>query len=304
LATLLRDFRSAADPAEFPLLGTRIRAITAARTSWLNADFITSAPDPVFRAAVRDFYCACVRSGWHADVIDRHADRLRRGATQFLDAPTPAARRLDECLVPGGALFVPGLGPAFWSAVLQALSPGAAPAWTPDVVAGLARLAMWLPGAGAAPAVFYAALSLAYAEIRRQAPGMTSFQIDEFLTRHGLCPLPATVDRWVNQHRTKRGRGRLTFAAGRGLARLDDAIARAPAAQRCHLAEQAVQSFAAAHGLSRAGAVAVLEAVAEDGPAPAAARTPGAEIFAASWFRRRINPPAGARRPAARERGP
>jgi len=301
LATHLREYRSAATgvPVESRLIGTRIRAITAAADAWLNRPFVASASHAGFRGAVRDFYHACVRADWHATSIDRHADRVRRGMAHLVEGPSPEGQ-LDQFLTPFGEFFVPGLGPAFWSAAVQALAPGAAPAWTPDVVAGLNQFGVWLPGGGTSPAVFYAGLQLAYAEIRKKLPGLTAFHVDEFLTEYGLQAPPATVDRWVNQYQSRRGRGRLSFAAGRGLARLDDAIARVPVADRYRLAEQAVRSFAASHGLSRAGAVAVLEAVADDRPgqSPDDRRPRGAEVFGASWFRRRVGIMSATRRPS------
>ena len=50
----------------------------------------------------------------------------------------------------GGAYHVAGLGPPFWSALLQGLQPSRHPGWTPAVLLGLQRLglARWRTGDG------------------------------------------------------------------------------------------------------------------------------------------------------------
>lgn len=270
LPELLRQFRSAAhrDPVA---VGDRFRAVTVATSDWFNADFVANASDGSFGDAVEHFYRACVRSAWHAAAIRQHLGSIRGALGFALTESAPAARLLDQCLRPGGEFFVAGLGPAFWSAVCQALAPDTAPAWTPEIVAGLTRLGRWLPPPTVRPSIRYVAIMLANAHIRRYGPGLSVFDVDRFLTfigteLHQPAPRLATVKEWADACRHRTGRARLSFSAGQGLARLDDAITGAPPALRLTLAEQAVRSLADAHGLSHAGAVAVLEAAGEHVP--------------------------------------
>src|SRR5262249_61211023 len=97
----------------------------------------------------------------------------------------PLPVRLDRCLASAGTYFVAGLGPAFWSAVAQAIEPARSPAWTTAMLAGVTRLGMsrWHSGDGAA--AVYAALSATYRRILRQEPSLTALHIDHFLTLVG-----------------------------------------------------------------------------------------------------------------------
>jgi hypothetical protein len=89
--------------------------------------------------------------------------------------------RLDRCLAPTGTYFVAGLGPAFWSAVAQALDHTRYPAWTAATLAGLSRLglARWHSGDGAT--AVYAAMLATYRRVLRLEPSLTALHVDHFL---------------------------------------------------------------------------------------------------------------------------
>src|SRR5581483_5289831 len=96
--------------------------------------------------------------------------------------PDPLPRKAARCLATDGAYSVPGLGPAFWSALFQGLDPQRHPAWTPAVITGLRRLGLDAWQAHDGPAAVYATLLETYARLRASHPGLTALHVDHFLT--------------------------------------------------------------------------------------------------------------------------
>lgn len=182
-APLLRTYREAgilttAQLAELPVLGARFRAIAMARSTWLNESFLASADDAAFQEAAWRFYESCVFPPLHGEVLRRRAGVVRLGLQHLFLGVGPPARKLERCLLPDGPYHVAGLGPSFWSAILQALDPRRNPAWTPTTIAGLHRL-----GLASAESCMptYAEVAAAHERLFALAPALTSLHLEHFL---------------------------------------------------------------------------------------------------------------------------
>jgi MoxR-like ATPase len=267
LRPLLHAYRaggipSLADLHRLPCLGGRFAAVLGASARFLYPDFLQRASDDQLRDALVRFYEAAVSPPLHADTVRRRAGFLRHALAHLLHGQGPVAQRLDACVRAGGAYRVAGLGPSFWSALLQGLAPARHPGWTPAIRRGAERLGLAPPSAG--PAGFYAALGDLHARLRAAEPGLTSPHIDHFLSLVAVmpgrnllsgadalasCPVQATLQRLrgkapLRQRLKERGPAfaaaqeqfRAALAAGDGK-QLGDALAAAdPAgAARCTL---------------------------------------------------------------------
>src|SRR5437588_767032 len=157
-------------------LGPRAQAVLSAKESFLSSEFLDRVPDGVFQTAIVSFYEACVTPALHSDRIIRKARVIRHALTHLCHGQDPLPQKLERCLKPDGPYFVVGLGPSFWSAILQALRPEAHPAWTPATVAGLRRLDATRNGN------VYAALLELTARIRYLAPALTALHVEHFLS--------------------------------------------------------------------------------------------------------------------------
>src|SRR5262249_2533898 len=129
-----------------------------------------------------DFYQHCVSLPLHAETLRRRAAIVRHGLAHLVRGAEPLPRKLEHCLAADGPYQVSGIGPAFWSALIQGLDPAKDPAWIPSAVRGLARLGLahWRPHHG--PARVYAAIQAAYAQIREREPSLSALHIDYFLS--------------------------------------------------------------------------------------------------------------------------
>src|SRR5262245_31437979 len=161
VAPLLRAYTDGGVPdaevlGRLPVLGPRFRAVLAAPDGLLNGEFLDTAPDAVFRAALTDFYRQCVHPPLQLAALQRRAGLVRHGLAHLLRSPGPLPQKAERVLAPGGAYHVPGIGPAFWSALFQALDPVRHPAWLPATVAGLRRLGLARWPAEARPGAVYA----------------------------------------------------------------------------------------------------------------------------------------------------
>jgi hypothetical protein len=166
-----------------PGLGPRFAAVLGATARFLYPDFVDSASDEELCEALTRFYEACVWPPLHTVPLRRKAGVVRHGLAHLLRGRDTLPAKAAACLGSSGPYFVPGLGPVFWSALLQSLCPARNPGWLPVTIAGLRRLglASWPQGAG--PGVVYAALQGAYARIRVLEPTLSALQIDHFLAR-------------------------------------------------------------------------------------------------------------------------
>jgi uncharacterized protein (DUF2461 family) len=175
LEPLLHAYIQAGVPAP-ESLGLRAQAVLSAKESFLSADFLDHVPDGVFQTAMVSFYEACVNPALHTDRIIRKARVIRHALTHLRHGQEPLLQKLDRCLKPDGPYFVVGLGPSFWSAIVEALRPEAHPAWTPAVEAGLQRLD------GNRNDSTYAGLLELTARIRYLAPSLTALHVEHFLS--------------------------------------------------------------------------------------------------------------------------
>src|SRR5262249_53335350 len=106
-----------------PGLGPRFAAILGATARFLYSDFLHRASDDEVRDALDRFYQAVVPLPLHANALRRRAGFVRHALIALLHGQDSPSRKIDACLSASGPYHVPGLGPAFWSALLQALAP-------------------------------------------------------------------------------------------------------------------------------------------------------------------------------------
>ncbi len=192
LAPLLHAYTRAGVPSLGELhhlsgLGPRFAAILSATARFLFPDFLENAPANELSDALTRFYEACAQPPLHAETLRRRAGIVRHALTYLLRGRDPLPIKAASCIDVSGVYHVAGLGPSFWSAVLQALSPTRHPGWAPAILAGLERLGFSVGPAsrrscGKSIETIYAALLSAYAEIQAQEPALSALHIDHFLT--------------------------------------------------------------------------------------------------------------------------
>jgi uncharacterized protein (DUF2461 family) len=171
------------DLSRLPGLGPRFAAVLGATEGFLDPAFLDGAADADFAGALRVFYEACVDPPLHAETLRRRVGVVRHALAYFLRGRDPLPAKAEACLAANGPYHVAGLGPSFWSAILQALHPARHPGWTPATLAGLGRLGLadWEPAA--APGEVYAALQAAHARIQAAAPALSALHVDHLLAR-------------------------------------------------------------------------------------------------------------------------
>src|SRR5262249_17358796 len=153
-----------------PGLGRRFRAVLAARGDLLSEAFLEAAGEEEFRAALVRFYEACTPYALHMDALRRRAGIVRHALAHLLHSADGATGKIGRCLATQGPYWVAGLGPSFWSALLQGLEPRRHPGWTPAIVAGLRRLGLWRRPTQDEPGHTCAALQGAYDQLRARQP--------------------------------------------------------------------------------------------------------------------------------------
>jgi hypothetical protein len=192
LAPLLHAYRvrmpGVADLGRLPGFGPRFAAVLGATARFLSPDYLDSTSDPDFCDAIRQFYDACVDPPLHGEALQRKAGVVRHGLVHLLRGRGLVATKLAGCLSSGGAYFVAGIGPSFWSAVAQALSPACHPSWTPATVAGLRRLGLSRWPSDAGPEAMYAVMQAACVRIRALEPGLSALHVDHFLSLVAAMP--------------------------------------------------------------------------------------------------------------------
>jgi MoxR-like ATPase/uncharacterized protein (DUF2461 family) len=187
LAPLLHAYSRAGVPSvgelhHLPGLGPRFGAILSATAKFLFPDFLENASANEVSDALTRFYEASVQPPLHVETLRRRAGVVRHALTYLLLGRDPLPVKAASCLDVSGAYHVAGMGPRFWSALLQALSPARHPGWTPAILAGLERLglATWRCGEGTEN--IYGALLSGYGQIQAQEPALSALHIDHFLT--------------------------------------------------------------------------------------------------------------------------
>jgi hypothetical protein len=180
LVPLLRVYTRAGVPAP-AAFGPRAAAVLAARNELLADGFLDAAGDENFLDVLSRFYEAVVQPPLHGDTLRRRRGVVRHALCHIVRCADSLAQKAARCLAADGPYGVPGLGPAFWSAVFQGLDPTRHPAWMPAIERGLRRLglAAWRRHDG--PGAVYAALVEAYGQILSLAPDLTALHVDHFL---------------------------------------------------------------------------------------------------------------------------
>jgi uncharacterized protein (DUF2461 family) len=180
LVPLLRAYTRAGVPA-LDTLGTRAQAVQDAQKVWLSDTFVETASDEDFQQVLLRFYEAVIEPPLHGATLLHRRGIVRHALCHLLRCPDPLPRKAERCLSADGPYSVPGLGPAFWSAVFQALDPARQPAWTPTVECGLRRLGLadWQRHEG--PGIVYTAFVEAYDWILSREPALTALHVDHFL---------------------------------------------------------------------------------------------------------------------------
>jgi hypothetical protein len=173
-----------------PGIGARFEAIESASVRFLYPDFLDNSPPDSLRDALVRFHDAVVRPALHADSLRRRAGFVRHGLAYLLRGKDSPAAKMEAVLSPTGPYHVPGLGPSFWSAVLQGCQPLRHPGWTPAILAGLRRLGL---APGGTPTQVYTALLACHDQLRARHPDLHALHIDHFLSlvagMPGLDPL-------------------------------------------------------------------------------------------------------------------
>ncbi len=179
---------TAADLGKLPGLGPRFAAVLSATARFLYPAFLDEASDADLCEALTRFYEAAVDPPLHAVALRRHIGIVRHGLNCLLHGRDPMPVRLNACIAASGAYYVAGLGPAFWSALIQAPQRARRPGWTPAVIAGLRRLGLARWRIDDEPAAVYTALLAEYQAIQSLAPSLSALHIDHFLTLVALMP--------------------------------------------------------------------------------------------------------------------
>src|SRR5262245_11064680 len=177
LRPLLRVYRAAPGPPS-----ARTTAVRAARSDWLNPDFLDTADEPDLRDRLAAFYAAVVEPPLHADTLARRVRLVRHGLSHLVRGGDPLPARLDRCAEANGTYAVAGLGSTFWAAVAQATDPDHLPGWTPASERGLMRLGLLRHSDRDRPGTVFARMTDAYAAIREVEPVLTATEIDDFLS--------------------------------------------------------------------------------------------------------------------------
>jgi 5-methylcytosine-specific restriction enzyme B len=178
LRPLVRAFRAAPGPPS-----ARSLAVQAARTDWLNPDFLDAADEAALCDRLVPFYEAVVDPPLHGHTLARRGRLVRHGLDHLLRGGDPLPARLDRCARPDGPYVVAGLGPVFWAAVAQATDPDRLPGWTPAAERGLARLGMLKRADRDRAGAVFGRMIEAYAQIQAVDPALTATTIDDFLAR-------------------------------------------------------------------------------------------------------------------------
>jgi uncharacterized protein (DUF2461 family) len=189
-------------------LGPRFAAVLSATARFLFEDFLDRASDADLVEAMLRFYDACVEPPLHRETLRQRIGLVRHGLSHLLRGRDSLPAKAEACLAATGPYHVPGLGPQFWSALLQGLRPMHNPGCTAAILEGARRLGLYRPQPGTTPAAVYVGLLEAHQRIRGVESRLTALHIDHFLTLAGsmrgrhlfptedsrsLCPLTASL---------------------------------------------------------------------------------------------------------------
>jgi 5-methylcytosine-specific restriction protein B len=179
---------SLAELHQLPGLGSRFSAVLSATAKFLFDQFLDTSSESEMSEALERFYSAVVAPPLHLETLRRRAGFVRHGIVHLLRGRDPLPERLQSCLSSTGVYRVPGLGPSFWSAIVQGLHPGRHPGWTPTIRAGLERLGLTAGMVRSGPADLYSSLLELHGRIRSARPDLLALHIDHFLALLAVMP--------------------------------------------------------------------------------------------------------------------
>lgn len=185
-AYLAAGVRPLSELNQVPGLGPRFEAVLAASARFLYGDFLDRADPQRWLDALLRFHATV--GGEHADVLRERAGFVRHAVGALMHGRDPWPVKMAACLNPEGAYRVVGLGPTFWTAIVQGLSPLRLPGWTPQTWQGLERLGLAPLGGALSPGERYGALQDAHRRLRRLAPTLTALHLDHFLSLVAVMP--------------------------------------------------------------------------------------------------------------------
>jgi uncharacterized protein (DUF2461 family) len=190
LAPLVRVYCRAGVPSPEDLhrlagLGPRFAAVLSATARFLYGDFLDRATDSELADAVLRFYDACVDPPLHRETLRQRIGIVRHAMAHLLRGRDAATAKIEACLDPAGPYQVPGLGPQFWSALLQGLRPTQNPGWMATILEGARRLGLSKLPPGAGAAAMYGTLLQAHRRIRALENSLSALHVDHFLTLVG-----------------------------------------------------------------------------------------------------------------------
>lgn len=176
---LLHNYQSKGLPTlkelrNLPRLGERFVAISSASVTFLYDNFLDrSTPEELTRAVLR-FYRSCCELPLHEERVKNRIGIIRHALAHLARCPDPITEKLQRCLQSDGPYFVPGLGPMFWTSMIQGLAHEQHAAWTPAVIDGLQRVDLSTND--------YSQICQSFREIRRLLSGMTALHVEHFLS--------------------------------------------------------------------------------------------------------------------------
>jgi MoxR-like ATPase len=171
--------------SQLPGLGPRFRAVLTASEGLLAEAFVDGATQEEFQYALVRFYEQCVQPPLQVATLCQRTGLVRHGLAHLLRCPDPLVRKAERYLTVDGPYHVAGLGPAFWSALLQGLDPAHTPAWTRPVVKGMQRLGLARWSVQDRPGQIYAAIFENYAQLLRGETGLSALHLDHFFSLVG-----------------------------------------------------------------------------------------------------------------------
>lgn len=119
---------------------------------------------------------------WHAGVFTREVRFVRFALAHLFRGHDPLPDRVSRCATPGEPYHIPGIGPAFWSALARAADPCETPWWSPAVEHGLFALGMF-PEKPRALGERFATVLNGCVQIRDAAPHLDADRVSDFLAR-------------------------------------------------------------------------------------------------------------------------
>ncbi len=195
---------------QIPGLGDRIQAILSAPRELLYETFLNQAETARWQKALVAFYTATVYPPLHEEFLRTRAEMVRHALGYLLRGRDPWPRKFAACLSAEGAYHVPGLGPSFWSALIQALNPSRHPAWTPTVLEGMQRVGLITRLVPKRPEQIYTTLLELQGQLQQRWPALSALHGEHFFS---LVAEMQDRELWAGAHRLRPGSPHLDLSA-------------------------------------------------------------------------------------------